>query len=73
MTSIFYEDGNNNGATKDYISPDGHKYKNIGNIGVIATMNDAKLSNSRTSLSNSFLNLCIFLNYPIIILMKYFY
>ena len=41
-----------------YISPDGVKYKNIGNIGIIATMNDAKLSNSRTSLSNSFINRC---------------
>ena len=43
---------------EDYISPDGKKYENIGNIGVIATMNDAKLSNSRTSLSISFLNRC---------------
>ena len=39
---------------EDYISPDGFKYQNIGNIGVIATMNDSKLSNSRMSLSNSF-------------------
>ena len=43
---------------EDYISPDGVKYQQIGNIGVIATMNDAKLSNSRTSLSNSFLSKC---------------
>ena len=43
---------------EDYISPDAIKYQNIGNIGVIATMNDAKLSNSRTSLSNSFLSRC---------------
>ena len=43
---------------EDYISPDGVKYKNIGNIGIITTMNDAKLSNSRTSLSNSFINRC---------------
>ena len=43
---------------EDYISPDGIKYNNIGNIGVIATMNDAKLSNSRTSLSISFMNRC---------------
>ena len=43
---------------EDYISPDGVKYQNIGNIGVIATMNDAKMTNSRTSLSNSFLNRC---------------
>ena len=43
---------------EDYISPDGVKYQHIGNIGVIATMNDAKLSNSRTSLSNSFLSRC---------------
>ena len=43
---------------EDYISPDGVKYKNIGNIGIIATMNDAKLSNSRTSLSSSFMNRC---------------
>ena len=43
---------------EDYISPDGIKYQNIGYIGVIATMNDAKLSNSRTSLSNSFINRC---------------
>lgn len=46
---------------------------NIGNIAVVATMNDARLSNSRTSLSNSFLNLCHFLNYQIIQLMKLFY
>ena len=43
---------------EDYISPDGIKYQNIGNIGVIATMNGAKLSNSRTNLSNSFMNRC---------------
>jgi midasin (ATPase involved in ribosome maturation) len=54
LISIFYEDENN----KNYISPDGVKYERIGNIGVIATMNDAKLSSSRTSLSHSFLNLC---------------
>ena len=49
---------------EDYISPDGGKYENIGNIGVIATMNDAKLSNSRTSLSISFLNRCHSLKLP---------
>jgi len=49
---------------EDYISPDGDKYENIGNIGVIATMNDAKLSNSRTSLSISFLNRCHTLKLP---------
>ena len=49
---------------EDYISPDGIKYQNIGNIGVIATMNDAKLSNSRTNLSNSFMNRCHLLKLP---------
>ena len=49
---------------EDYISPDGIKYQNIGKIGVIATMNDAKLSNSRTSLSNSFMNRCHLLKLP---------
>ncbi len=67
------EDGIINVNNKNYISPDGIKYENIGNIAVVATMNDARLSNSRTSLSNSFLNLCHFLNYQIIQLMKLFY
>ena len=58
LISIFYDDGIKDEKYKDYISPDGYKYEKIGNIGVIATMNDAKISNSRTSLSNSFLNLC---------------
>ena len=49
---------------EDYISPDGYKYEKIGNIGVIATMNDAKLSNSRTSLSVSFINRCHLLKLP---------
>ena len=49
---------------EDYISPDGIKYRNIGNIGVIATMNDAKLSNSRTSLSYSFINKCHLFKLP---------
>ena len=49
---------------EDYISPDGIKYLNIGNIGVIATMNDAKLSNSRTSLSYSFINKCHLFKLP---------
>ena len=49
---------------EDYISPDGTKYKNIGNIGIIATMNDAKLSNSRTYLSNSFINRCHLFKLP---------
>ena len=56
LASIFHEDSSK--EDNNYISPDGVKYEKIGNIGVIATMNDAKLSNSRTSLSNSFLNLC---------------
>ena len=64
LSSIFYEDGNEEENNKTYISPDGVKYESIGNIGVIATMNDAKLSNSRTSLSNSFLNLCHFFKLP---------
>ena len=49
---------------EDYISPDGYKYEKIGNIGVIATMNDASLSNSRTSLSVSFMNRCHLLKLP---------
>lgn len=58
LTSIFYEDGTKEESNKNYISPDGFKYEKIGNIAVIATMNDNKISISRTSLSNSFLNLC---------------
>ena len=61
LTSIFHEDGPIN--NKNYISPDGVKYENIGNIGVVATMNDSKISN-RTSLSNSFLNLCHLFKLP---------
>ena len=49
---------------EDYISPDGIKIVGIGNIGVIATMNDAKLSNSRTSLSVSFINRCHLFKLP---------
>ena len=63
LSSLFNEDNGdktNNGNNKNYISPDGIKYEKIGNIAVIATMNDARMSNSRTSLSNSFLNLCHF-------------
>ena len=56
MNSIFQKE--------DYISPDGVKYQNIGNIAVIATMNDAKLSNSRTSLSISFINRCHLFKLP---------
>ena len=58
LTSIFYEDETKEEGNKNYISPDGFKYEKIGNIAVIATINDAKISNSRTSFSNSFLNLC---------------
>ena len=58
LISIFYEDELEDENNKNYISPDGIKYERIGNIGVIATMNDAKLSSSRISLSHSFLNLC---------------
>lgn len=60
--NILYKDYNNN--DRSYTSPDGEKYEKIGNIGVIGTMNDEKLSNSRTFLSNSFLNLCIIFNLP---------
>ena len=41
LSSIFYEDGSEENNNKTYISPDGVKYEAIGNIGVIATMNDA--------------------------------
>ena len=64
LIKIFYEDGIKDKNNKDYISPDGYKYEKIGNIGIIATMNDAKISNSRTSLSNSFLNLCHYFKLP---------
>jgi len=48
LTSLFYKD--------IYHTPQGEEFK-IGNIGVIATMNDAKLSNARTMLSSTILNL----------------
>ncbi|ORX61262.1 hypothetical protein BCR36DRAFT_408210 [Piromyces finnis] len=48
LTSLFYK--------KIYYTPQGESYE-IGNIGVIATMNDAKLSNARTTLSSTILNL----------------
>ena len=46
-----------NNLKKEYTSPDGRKYSNIGNIAVTITMNGSTMSNSRTSLSDSFLNL----------------
>ena len=64
LISIFNEDGTKNENNRNYISPDGIKYINIGKIGVIATMNDAKISNSRISLSNTFLNLCHYFKLP---------
>ncbi|ORX59905.1 hypothetical protein BCR36DRAFT_408277 [Piromyces finnis] len=48
LISIFYK--------KEYHTSYGKNYK-IGKIGVIATMNDAKLSNARTALSSNILNL----------------
>ena len=42
---------------REYTSPDGQNFTNIGNIAIIITMNDSTMSNSTTSLSNSFLNL----------------
>ncbi|KAG4105393.1 hypothetical protein H8356DRAFT_1027608 [Neocallimastix lanati (nom. inval.)] len=48
LISIFYKE--------EYHTPQGEVFKN-GNIGVIATMNDAKLSNARTTLSSTILNL----------------
>ena len=64
MISLFNKDGTKNENNRNYISPDGLKYVKIGKIGVIATMNDAKLSNSRISLSNNFLNFCHYLKLP---------
>ena len=58
---------------KEYYSPDGEKYENIGKIALIATMNDARLSNARTTLSNSILNLSHLFNYQIIMKKKCFY
>jgi len=46
-----------NNDTKKYTGPDGTEYSNIGNIAVTITMNGSTMSNSRTSLSDSFLNL----------------
>ncbi|OUM69791.1 hypothetical protein PIROE2DRAFT_57210 [Piromyces sp. E2] len=48
LISLFYKG--------EYHTPQGEVFK-IGNIGVIATMNDAKLSNARTTLSSTILNL----------------
>lgn len=55
LLSIFSQNKENNNY---YISPDGLKFENFGNISVIGTMNNSRLSNSRSSLSSSFINLC---------------
>ena len=55
LLSIFSQNKENKNY---YISPDGLKFENFGNISVIGTMNNSRLSNSRTSLSSSFINLC---------------
>ena len=46
-----------NYENKKYTGPDGTEYSNIGNIAITITMNGSTMSNSRTSLSDSFLNL----------------
>ena len=56
LISIFYEDELEDENNKNYISPDGVKYERIGNIGVIATMNDANLSSSRFSFLFEFMS-----------------
>lgn len=61
LSSIFSEDELEDEKKKN-ISPDGVKYERIENIGVIAKMNDAKLSISKTSLSHSFWIYVIHLN-----------
>jgi len=48
LNSIFYKEVYHTSQGKDY---------KIGNIAVVATMNDAKLSNARTTLSSTLLNL----------------
>ena len=48
---------NNDNKNNEYTAPDGTKYSDIGNIAVTITMNGSTMSNSRTSLSDSFLNL----------------
>ena len=50
---------NNDDNDKKYVSFEGKSY-NVGKLCVIGTMNNSRLSSSRTSLSNSFLNLCHF-------------
>ena len=46
-----------NNDNKEYIARNGKKYSEIGNIAVTITMNGSTMSNSRTSLSDSFINL----------------
>ena len=43
---------------KKYTTPEGKQFSEYGNIGVVVTMNGSNMSNSRTSLSSSFLQLC---------------
>ena len=58
LLQIFNKNNKNN-DDDNFISFEGKKY-NLGKLCVIGTMNNSKLSNSRTSLSNSFLKLCHF-------------
>ena len=58
LLQIFNKNNKNN-DDDNFISFEGKTY-NLGRICAIATMNNSKLSSSRTSLSNSFLKLCHF-------------